>query len=237
MPLLEIRQKFIESSGRADLVVDTTTWADAGANWFIQAGQRYLDRMLETGNARARYFATLESGRHTLKIPMARVIEKVFCITSSGKLPIYEVAPQGIRDFLAQMDTSIPLSMPTYYTPMSLRIGVDSDLSNIRGDFANVSYVDHEYSGIFFGQAADVDYGIEVEGLFYSPKLINDSSISFWTEQHPEILVAAAFLSMERFYRNFEGLKESRASVAEMVQQLDFDYVAQEIVNITRLEG
>lgn len=237
MPLLDIRQKFVETSGRYDLVVDTTSWADSGADWFIKAGQRYLDRMLETGNARARYFKTLSAGDHTLRIQTARVIEKVFRITSEGKFQIAETTSDALRQLLITQAETGSTGAPQYYTPTSIRIGVNSDLSSIRADYATVTYADINYSGIFFGNKADVDYGIEIEGLFYSPDLIADTSMSFWTEVHPEILVMASFMSLERFYRNFEGSKEARAQVDDLVQQLDFDYVAQEIVNIVRLGG
>lgn len=230
MSLLEIRQKFIESSGRTDLVVDTTSLVDAGANWFIQAGQRYLDHMLETGNARARYFGKLDANRNTIKIPRARVIESV-----SRSYPIPRVALYlSDKPDLFVSDT---LGVPESYSRLVLRPVIGSDYSQIQGMDATVSFESHSYQGILFNILAGADYGIEVTGLFYSPALVLDTDQSFWTEEYPEILVAAAFLSMERFYRNFEGLKECRASVEDMVQQLDFDYVAQEIVNISRMEG
>lgn len=237
MTLLEIRQKFVESSGRYDLVVDTTSWADNGADWFIRAGQRYLDRKLETGNARARFFGTLKAGQHTLRIPTARVIEKVFRITSEGKFQIPEATTDSMRRLLNELAEQGETSAPSYYTPTPIRIAPDSDFSNIRGDYATVTYEDDNFTGVFFGAIADADYGLEIEGLYYSKTLSQDVHKSFWSEQHPEILVMAAFMSMERFYRNFEGSKEARAQVEDLVQQLDFDYVAQEIVNISVLEG
>lgn len=237
MSLLDIRKKFVESSGRYDLVVDTISWADAGADWFIKAGQRYLDRKLETGNARARYFQTLKAGDHTMRIRTARVIERVFRVTSDGKLPIVDAHTDCLRRLLIENAEAGTTGAPLYYAPAPIRIGADSDLSALRGDYATVSYEDISYSGLFFGTKADVAYAIEIEGLFYSPPLVADSSISFWTEENPEMLVMAAFMSLERFYRNFEGSKEARAQVDDLVQQLDFDYVAQEIVNITVLGG
>lgn len=43
MDLSEVRAKFIQLSGRDDLVNADTT--DNGANYFINAGQKFLDRM------------------------------------------------------------------------------------------------------------------------------------------------------------------------------------------------
>jgi len=43
MNLLEIRTEFIKQSGRYDLVTDATSWADNGANFYINSGQDYLD--------------------------------------------------------------------------------------------------------------------------------------------------------------------------------------------------
>lgn len=237
MSLLEIRQKFVESSGRYDLVVDTTSWADNGADWFIKAGQRYLDRKLETGSARARFFGTLKKNKHTLQIPVARVIEKVFRITSEGKFQLPEATTDSMRLLLNELMEEGTVGAPSYYTPTTVRLAPGSDVFSVRGDYATFTLQDANYTGVFFGTKADQDYSLEIEGLFYSPALTSDASVSFWTEQHPEILVMASFMSMERFYRNFEGSKEARAQVDDLVQQLDFDYVAQEIVNITVLEG
>ncbi len=44
MTLLQVRTNFITDSGRNDLVVDLTDYADRGANRFINAGQRCLAR-------------------------------------------------------------------------------------------------------------------------------------------------------------------------------------------------
>lgn len=230
MSLLEIRKKFIASSGRADLVIDEVSYADNGADWFIQAGQRYLDRMLETGNARARYFGKLEYSRNAMKIPRARVIEQVVRAYPAPKCEM-------VQSNDSQYYSTDSLDAPKYYHLLVLRPVVGSDYAQTPGINADISFTSSSYSGLRFNTASDQDYGIEITGLFYSPDLTIDTDISFWSEEHPEILVAAAFYSMERFYRNFEGLKECRASLEDMVQQLDFDYVAQEIVNIVRLEG
>lgn len=234
MPLLDIRKMFVKMSGRYDLVVDEDTWSDNGADWFIQGAQRYLDRKLETGQARARYFGVLKSNERAMKIPCARVIEKVSYLVSDKKQPLIKVSSSTPIEAWYAVTTPGP---PTYYSPLTLKIAEGANFDNTIGLYADVMYQDSEYLGISFNKKADQNYGVEVEGLFYSPKLLADESISFWTEQNPDILVAASLMTLERFYRNLEGVKESKASVDDMVFQLDFDYVAQEIVNITRLEG
>jgi hypothetical protein len=230
MSLLDIRRQFVESSGRVDLVVDTVNYADRGANWFIQAGQRYLDRKLETGNARARYFGKLAYGTNTMKMPKARVIEKVIRAYPETKTELY-------KDNCPSLFVNDQLGVPKSYIPLTIRPAVGTVLDLIPGNEATISWSDITFHGLLFNINAEIDYGIEVDGLFYSPDLLMDTDRSFWTEEHPEILVASSFLAMERFYRNFDGLKESKASVDELIMQLDFDYVAQEIVNIVRLEG
>ena len=37
------RQKFVELSGHYDLVTDTTSWDDNGADFYIDAAEEYLD--------------------------------------------------------------------------------------------------------------------------------------------------------------------------------------------------
>jgi hypothetical protein len=236
MALLDIRQKFVEFTGRYDLVVDTDEFADNGADWFINAGQRYLDRSLDVGKVRAKYFGTLLANRHAMALPNTRVIEKVYAVVEGEQKELHKAEDEFIRWFYNKYREET-LTRPYYYAPTVLRIAEDSSLASIPGDIATVQYQDEEYSGIFFGQKADQDYGIIVQGLFYSPKLLSDTSRSFWTEVHPEILIAASLLSIERLYRNFEGVKESRASVQELVAQLDMDAVAQLIVDINQMEG
>lgn len=231
MSLLDIRKKFVESSGRYDLVVDTDTWADNGADWFIQAAQKYLDCKLEVGHDHARYFGLLPYSQNSITIPKARVIKEVFRVYPDGRHPIWNKAWE------LSTSAEVVLGVPAYFMPLTLRSVIGSDFSKIPGNVANIAYQEAAYTGLWFDKAADMDYGLEVIGLFYSPELTADESKSFWTEGHPEILVAASFMCLERFYRNFEGLKESKASVDELCMQLDFDAVAQEIVNIVRLEG
>ena len=78
MALLEIRKKFITLSGRLDLVVDTTDYADNGADWFIQAGQRWLERQVEFPDRMGRVFRKLEEGKYGLVFRDARSIESVY---------------------------------------------------------------------------------------------------------------------------------------------------------------
>jgi len=42
----DTRKKFVTDSGRYDLVVDTTTWADNGADFFLESGEKYLNHFL-----------------------------------------------------------------------------------------------------------------------------------------------------------------------------------------------
>ncbi len=237
MPLLDVRQKFIESTGRYDLVTDITSWADNGADWFIRAGQRYLDRELEIGRHKARYFTKLLPNHHSIHIPYARVIEKVYRLEVDSRTRLEEATIGTLIEWFDEDTEELILGAPQCYAPLLTKIAPDSDLSYVSGVFANASYESDAHAGLFFGVKADTTYGIEVEGLFYSPSLTLDTDKSYWTEEHPEILVASAFLSLERFYRNFEGVKECKAVVDDLVRQLNFDAVAQEIVNIVRMEG
>lgn len=238
MSLLEVRKKFVQFSGRYDLVQDTTNWVDSGANWFIQAGQRYLDRMLDVDKHVARFFTTIQAGKHSLQIPLARVIYQVFLVKDSGEaIELCLIQPSEMqRIWSASASERVPTT-PRSYTPLVIRIGEQSDFDTIPGLYANVSYEAYEYKGITFGVISDKDYGIDVKGLFYSQPLTADNSQSLWTEVHDDILVQASLMTLERFYRNFDGLKESKASVDDLIRQLDMDAVAQQIVTITKLEG
>ncbi|MCP4392858.1 MAG: hypothetical protein GY804_01090 [Alphaproteobacteria bacterium] len=84
MNLLEIRTKFIDQSGRFNLVVDTINYADNGANFFIQAGQRYLDSVLPNRKEIGRYVKDISTNQTKLVMRYVRGIDSVY-VKASGE--------------------------------------------------------------------------------------------------------------------------------------------------------
>lgn len=63
-----VKAKFIEITGRADLS-DPAAAFDAG--FFINEGQKYLDRLFNRGKSEARHFVNLTAGQ--VIVPLANV--------------------------------------------------------------------------------------------------------------------------------------------------------------------
>ena len=238
MPLLDIRKLFVKFSGRYDLVNSIETYEDNGADFFIKAGQRYLDRLLDNGKMHARYYGQLEAGRSFMLIPMARVIYGAAIYKATGSRICLEYVRADELKLLLKTELDIAeQKQPTRFAPVGHRVVNAADLSNIPALWANVAYEDAEYTAVFFGNPSDAEYGVEIQGLFYSPSLDSDETKSYWTEEHPEVLVQAALYTLERFYRNFEGMKESKAAIDDLVKGIDMDTVAQQIVEFNQIGG
>ena len=75
MNLLQLRVKFREISGRFDLVNDDGS--DNGADFFINEGRKYLDRLDETQKSWASCFRWLEIGKFSVSFPYCRAIKEV----------------------------------------------------------------------------------------------------------------------------------------------------------------
>ena len=54
--LKDIRTLFVKRTGRYDLVVNTTDWADNGADAYILAGSKMLDRREEHEFSKAKHY-------------------------------------------------------------------------------------------------------------------------------------------------------------------------------------
>ena len=81
MDLLGVRQQFIKLSGRYDLATTNveTHDTDNGADYFINAGQRYLDRHFYTLKSIGRRFDAVAADSWYLTFQRCRAIKSVWC--------------------------------------------------------------------------------------------------------------------------------------------------------------
>lgn len=84
MNLLEIRTKFVEITGRYDLVIDDTSFVDNGANFYITEGNKelYRDQDILPNNMEAWF--TVPAGSIVLPIPNIITLESMYYIDSAG---------------------------------------------------------------------------------------------------------------------------------------------------------
>ena len=84
MNLLAIRTEFVKRTGRFDLVDDVTDYADNGANFFIQAGQRLLDSILPNRKDIGRYHKAINLNQSSITLKHIRAFDTVY-VKGSGE--------------------------------------------------------------------------------------------------------------------------------------------------------
>lgn len=244
MNLLEVRTRLVDVSGRHDLVVDTTAYVDNGANFYINAGQRILDRLETVPQSKARVFRMTAAGDYGIVFPNCRSILEIWVADIDGRQKMRKYSMEDFRlDYFNEPVGLITQNVPQVYTPAWLRTIPDriviADLEAILG-YADVPVGATErmtYNGIIFMPPADGAYQIEVVGYFYSPAFTDDAHTSFWSEIHPELLLWAAQAVMEVDHRNTQGFKDWMNAINTFITTVGFDVVEEELTDVDQMEG
>jgi hypothetical protein len=241
MNLKEIRTKFVELSGRFDLVVDTTDYVDNGANFFIQSGQRWLDRLENVSKSVGKVYKRIESGDWYAIFNDCRAVKKIYVADDESR---WELVKKDLGWLMLEYEDAIDdidEGNPQYYAPAILR-----EVPQSLGAITMSKFVDENiqvqashmlYNGIIFMPPADDTFIIEIQGLFYSEKLKVDSDINHWSINDPLILVFAALHELEESYRNTEGAKDWEAAVRSKVVGIGMDQVEEDIADVDHMEG
>ncbi len=252
MNLLEIRTNLVNKSGRFDLVVDTTDYVDNGANFYINEGQKYLDRKASVKGEVARNFSMIATGDCAVIFQNCRVIEEVWCADSEKRLQLRKVDMEKLRgsDYPSGVDAYVKpfgdatAGRPLYYAPANLRATPNQDregfdiIDGYGGDYMDITLGNsYSYNGIVFFPPADKAYQIEIKGKFLSESLDSDAQVSMWSVEHPHILHMAAMRSMEIDNRNSEGRKDWTAAIDTELLGLEKDLVDEESLAYDVMEG
>lgn len=240
MNLLEVRAKFIEISGRADLVVDETDYVDNGADFYINAGQRYLDRLDTTIQSVGKVYKSLAADDWYATFTECRAVKNVYITTDEYRHGLtkkeYGWMLLNYNEPIADIDTGTP----TYYSPMILR-DVPQNLGGItlsRFVGETIQITDHThfgYNGIIWMPPCDEAMILEVQGLFYTEKLTVDNDKSSWSVNDPILLVMAACHELEVMYRNTAGANDWDIAIRKRVAGMGMDYVEEEIADVTTM--
>lgn len=243
MNLLQVRMRFIQLSGRNDLVVNTTSYADNGADFYINAGQRFLDRKYRFPKDTGIYPKVLAIGSWSVVFPYCRAIKEVWAADDESR---WQLEKKSWQDFLAEYNEPFELletGTTLYYTPALLRSIPESDRATSLTTSAVVGYMPtmvgahYAYNGILIGPPTDVQLHLEVHGLFYSPELSADTDLSYWSVVHPETLVRAALYELEIDYRNTQGANDWLGALETHTAGIDQDVVEEEISESDQMEG
>ena len=220
MDLIGIRQEFVKKSGRYDLVTDPTTWADNGADFYINAGQRMVDKMLTSRNKLTYVDVSIAAGKSVVDTKLtARVIKSVEVVDADNVTVALTYKDRGWLQYEYGRDFEyIDTGVPYYWT---YTIGDEVDSARTLTVLPPVS------------EACTV----RVIGWFTTPDLIYDADTSIWTTDYPDILLKAALCQLESFYRNTEGYNDYMAAIKMDVQLLDFEDVDDVSSQVSEFEG
>jgi hypothetical protein len=238
MNLKQVRREFVRRTGREDLV--HAGYGDNGANLYIQSGQRTLDRMLEMDKSWARAFKTLAAGDYYAIFKGCRAIKRVWIATATDRSILEKVTLQEMRELYTDPLDEIDQGDTLRYCVTPLRVypddGTDTIIDLFYGsELAESATEEFEYQGIIFLPPPEEAATLEVLGLFYSTPLNSDTEESYWTVNHPEILLMAAQYHLEVSYRNSEGAKDWMTSIEFEVKNMEKDFIETEIAEIDQI--
>lgn len=241
MNLLQIRQQFRTLSGRHDLV--TSAGADAGADFFINAGQRHLDRLDETQKSPGVAYRFCNIGHCSVFFPYCRAVKEVWATSLTAR---WQLEKRDLADLIAGYFTTylsgIDTGTPLYYAPAVTRSVpatskiTAAEFEAFAGYVMTMSGDHHEYNSVLIAPPVNEKIGVEIKGLFYTEALEDDTDKSYWSEVHPELLIMATQRQIEVFNRNSQGVRDWDAAIAEATSGIGKDLVEEEIAEVTQIQ-
>jgi hypothetical protein len=239
MTLLSARKEFVKKSGRYDLVADWAgaDYTDNGANYFIQQGQRWLDRKYRGRKSYSRVFEELAIGSWYCKFQYARAIQEVWANDSDSRVLLERKSLSWLKENYASLISDTDSGNTAYWCPARLR-GTDITDMDAQGAFFNYVVADtDDYQGIIVLPPPDEAIVVEAYGLFHLDTLSADDDENYWTQEEPWILVMSALRMLEVSYRNSSGVRDWEQAIASDLAELDKDSVEEDIYGVDQMEG
>lgn len=203
MNLRQVRDEFIQRSGRYDLI--TEDGSDAGANFFIQSGSRFLDRRADLQSVRKGITVETCGVDGRVYVKDCWLVQKVECQIFNRWAPCLKTCtPRGLA---ATMSACMH---PAFYVEKTERYIPDPSTAAASLNNAPASAFDRQdlachHIMLELVPRPSRPCTVRVEGYFYSEPLLTDLSHNVWSERFPDLLVKAAMYQLEIFYRNTEG--------------------------------
>jgi len=241
MNLKEIRQKVVELSGRYDLIVDTTSWADNGMDYYINNGLQMLGRLCNGYSEKAKLYFPLSINEYSITFQHhCRVIFSAWINDRENRRELEKIDLNLMKTFFNTPVSSMTSGTPRYFSLAELRALETTDRDSL-GVYLNKTWneadTNYDYRGLLFASPADKDYIIEVNGLFKNALLSNDNDENYWTLEEFDLLIRAALYKLEGVSRGTENAKNWLSAIKDDVKEINFDIVEEESYGITQLEG
>lgn len=243
MDLLAIRTALAQRSGRYDIVVDTAAWADNGANFFIDAGCRLLDRLHTVKKSYSKYYASVAVDAYYAIFERCRSVQSVWMSNADGRFELGKLKLEDLlKNYLNEPIANIDTGEPQYFAPAVLRTNPEQAdkiiIDDIGGTAEEVAATEHyTYNGILFWPPADEAFRLEVKGLFLSHKLSDDTDENHWSVNEPHLLIMASQYYIEVFNRNTSGARDWLSAIELDLSGIDKDLIEEETAVLRRLGG
>ncbi|GAF84059.1 unnamed protein product [marine sediment metagenome] len=237
MNFFQIKRMFRDLSGRYDLVDDDS---QDTINDLINEASRTLDRKSETQKTWGSHFEEAAIDAFKVDIPYCRAIKEVWL--TDADLDRWQLEKMDLQEIIALYLSSTPTSgSPEYYSPVVTRhIPEDADLTAFA---AYMTYLDtstalgYDFNAVVILPPTSEAVLVEVRGLFYSAKMVEDSDTNFWSVVHPLTLLKATFHQLEIFNQNDGRTKQWRTALAEDLDGISKDLVEEIISEIDQIEN
>jgi hypothetical protein len=148
-----------------------------------------------------------------------RAVKNVRLETATASIFLERCLFEDLRAMYGDVDgfASTTAATPSYYAPVSMR------------DVLTPTADTESKAGIFIMSPPDIDYTLEVLGMFNSAPLSADTDENYWSLIRPETLIQAAYYTLERFYRNTQGMKDHMEAIMTDLEGIDHDDVDESI--------
>jgi hypothetical protein len=225
--LAEIRTDVLRFGGRHDLS------AGNKIDFFIQAGQRYLDTILPNPDSVSEYKKDIAAGDGLLTTENVRTIEKVSIADGTDVCVLEEKQFDELKADYPEPVGSITNSTPLYWARARVLLAPQQRaLTSVSytGDFThdgeeNIFTTErHKQNGIILRPTADKAYTVIVTGQFFSV-LEADSDETYHSVKWPELLMLATQYTIEKFYRNQQGMIDARIAMNDLIDAIDYESV------------
>ncbi len=226
MTLLEIRTKFIERSGRIDLVGEDAGnpdyEVDNGADWFINEGIRELDGYLPEPMNTKTVSESIAAGTTSLTVSGLRVPLEVWCTDSSNnRWALNKKTQRALRENYGVIFSAVDSGSPSHW---AIANQAKSATPN-----TNMS--------LSILPPADTTYTMEVLGHFWSDALEDNTDENWWTVNHPGLVVLAALYALETSMRNTAGANDWLTAIERRIRAIEHDMAEGTAVDFVELAG
>ena len=231
MNLLGVRTAFVEDSGRYDLVLNTTNYTDNGADRWIRAGQRYLDSRVEFSKRKAEYEISVAAGSYFFAVSDAYSIQDVSLRDPSDDT-ITHLIPQSLRDLRARYGNDVDnLSDIDQGQPQFWSLGV------LRNASVAASSVTYQNRKLIVSPPADGTYTLLVTTFKKSNKLSANTDESYWSVEHPDLLIASSMMMLEGIkLRNLTGANNLKVFIEDSLNDIEDLVTEQEVVGQDQMD-